>query len=170
MGREWKRERDWWLDHFYQWSPEARRQSNTTALRKSDYVAIPVPTNIPTPLVEPCLIWRWGLDGNGYGHLGGKGTHIVAYEESHSEKIVPGFNILHLCHRPFCIQPAHLYQGTAKQNSEDRNAVFSEMGSYATWSNVTDRWNKAMTEFYWPAPQVEELSAGFSSREALNQR
>ena len=106
MNRNWKGERDWWLDHFYQWVPGQRRRSKATALTGSDYVAVPLPTNVPTPLAWPCLIWRWALDGNGYGNLGGKGAHIVAYEQIRGIAVPARSSILHLCHRPFCIQPA----------------------------------------------------------------
>ena len=35
-------------------------------------------------------------------------------------EIPEGKLILHLCHRRSCVQPAHLYAGTQKQNTEDR--------------------------------------------------
>ncbi len=31
--------------------------------------------------------------------------------------------ISHLCNRPYCIQPSHLYAGTAQDNSDDARAL-----------------------------------------------
>ena len=166
MERDWKGERDWWLDHFYQWSSGARRRSNDPELNVLDYVAIPLPPNVPTPLAWPCLIWRWGLSG-GYGNFKSRGAHVVAYELSRGKEAGSDLNVLHLCHRPFCVQPAHLYEGTAKQNSEDMKAVDSELGAYRTWELVGDRWEKAKVAYYWPAPLVRAVSPGFRSRQAL---
>ena len=154
MNRDWKEERNWWLDHFYQWVPGQRRRSTATRVTPSDYVAIPLPTNVPTPLGGPCLIWRWALGGNGYGNLWGKGAHVATYEQSRAMTVQDGSSILHLCHRPFCVQPAHLYQGTARENSEDRRALNSEMRTYPTWAMIGDRYEKAFTEHRWPTPPL----------------
>lgn len=159
--RDWKGERNWWLDHFFQYIPGARRKSRSTQLNVSDYMAVPLPLNVPTPLAPPYLIWRWSLDTSGYGRIKGKGAHVVAYEMSRGEQIAKGTSILHLCHRPFCVQPAHLYAGNAKENSEDTAAVRSEMGHYASWETLGDRWDRASTQFYWAAPNVEILYPNF---------
>ena len=155
VDRQWKGERDWWLDHFYQWSPGQRRNCKNPMLTSTDYLAIPLPFNMPTPLAPPCLIWRWALAGNGYGSFKGRGAHVVGYEQSREMKADYSLNILHLCHRPYCVQPAHLYQGTAKDNGEDRTALQSELHMYSTWDLIGHRHQKAMTEYYWPAPSAE---------------
>ena len=167
MNRNWKGERDWWLDHFYQWVPGQRRSSTATRVTSSDYVAIPLPTNVPTPLAWPCLVWRWALGGNGYGYLRGKGAHVVAYEQSRGVDVQAISSILHLCHRPFCVQPAHLYEGTDKKNSEDRKALNSEMWSYPTWDMIGDRQEKAFTEHRWPAPSLAGLIQRLERDETL---
>ena len=167
LNRNWKGERNWWLDHYYQWSPGQRRSSKAAFMTTSDYVAIPLPTNVPTPLAGPCLIWRWALEGNGYGNLNGKGTHVVAYEQSREVAVNAGSSILHLCHRPFCVQPAHLYEGTALENTEDRRALNSEMRTYTTWGMIRDRHQKAFTEYRWPTPPLEGLIPHLDPDEAL---
>ena len=68
----------------------------------------------------------------------------------------------HLCHRPFCVQPAYLYLGDAQTNAEDRKARQSKMHYYETWAQVGDRYDKAMTEFYWEAPKISALSPGYA--------
>lgn len=167
MARDFKGERNWWLDHFYQWASDARRRSKSPQMRAHDYFAIPIPQNMPTPLAWPCLIWRWALNGAGYGNFKGRGAHVVAYEQSRGKEVSPGLYILHLCHRPFCVQPAHLYEGTANQNSEDKKAVYSELCTYRTWQLLSDRWDRAESDYYWVAPPIETAIPGFRSRPVL---
>ena len=167
MQRNWKGERDWWLDHFYQFVPGLRRRSKARTLIPSDYIAIPLPTNVPSALARPCLIWRWALGGGGYGSIRGKGTHVIAYEQTRGMPIQAGSSILHLCHRPFCVQPAHLYEGTDKENAEDRKALNSEMKNYSTWEMIRDRQEKAFAEHWWPAPLIEGLVPHLDPEEAL---
>ena len=162
--RNWKGERDYWLDHFRQYRPGARRHSSSYAITEYDYIGIPIPLNMPTPLASPCLIWRWGLGGGGYGVIRGHiSAHVVAYEQSRGCGVTgeSGEQVDHLCHRPFCIQPAHLYLGNAQTNAEDRKALVSEGATYKTWDHTYDRGEKAMTECYWPAPEIEGSSPGF---------
>ena len=122
MTRGWKGKRDYWLDHYGQLQPGQRREASAQTITPSDYMAVPIPLNAPTPLASPCLIWRWGLGGRGYGMIGGRYVHVVAYEQSRDCKVSreSGEQIDHLCHRSFCVQPAHLYLGDAQTNAEDR--------------------------------------------------
>ena len=132
--RNRKGERDYWLGHYAQYQPGQMRKSSNQAITPADYIGIPIPLNTPTPLASPCLIWRWGLIGSGYGVVGGRYAHVVAYELSRNCQVAQeeGEQVNHLCHRPFCVQPAHLYLGDAKTNAEDRKALRSEMGTYQT--------------------------------------
>ena len=162
--RNWKGERNYWLEHFGQYCPGQRRRPSSHTITENDYIAIPIPWNLPTPLALPCLIWRWGLcGGGGYGVIGGRYAHVVAYEQSRGCGVSSESReqVNHLCHRPFCIQPAHLYEGTAKQNSEDRQARVAEVATYKTWAQMGDRRGKAMTECYWEAPEIERALLGF---------
>ena len=163
-ARNWKGERDYWLSHYAQLRPGQRREPSGRTITPADYRAIPIPMNTPTPLASPCLIWRWGLGGGGYGVIEGRYAHVVAYEQSRTWQVSEekGEQINHLCHRPFCIQPAHLYLGDAKTNAEDRRARRSKMAVYKTWAEVEDRYDKAMTGVYWEAPEIGEASPGFT--------
>ncbi len=159
---QWKGQRDFWLDHYLQ-NPNIERR-HQGPIRESDYIGVPITPNMPTPLAKPCLIWRWALSQNGYGTIDGRGAHIIAYEQSRNCTASPkqGDQIDHLCHRRACIQPAHLYLGDAKTNAEDRKALWSESSNYETWGQIGNRFDKAMTENYWPAPQLEGQSPGFA--------
>ena len=128
--------------------PSARRPAGP--ITPSDYAAVYTPpTNSPIPYYGPCLIWRHRLDADGYGTLRLDGrtckAHRVAYEMTRGA-IPEGKFILHMCHRRSCIQPAHLYAGTRKQNADDRQTRLTEEGRWAAPA-------KAFTEY---APRTFE--------------
>ena len=123
----------------------------------SDYVGIPVPPALPVPLNPPCLVWRWQLRGGGYGVLQGKGDHVIAFEQTRRRAVREERQVNHLCNQPFCIQPAHLYEGTAKQNSEDLQAEMAG-NHYQEWRAMTHRFDRALTRHHWRAPALEAVS------------
>lgn len=74
--------------------------------------------------------WEWqGSVSNpgGYGRfsIGGKtGRHIYAHRYSYllyNQYIRPGMFICHTCDNPPCVNPNHLFEGTMKDNMQDRN-------------------------------------------------
>lgn len=70
-----------------------------------------------------CWIWISHLDRNGYGLIKWKHTNILAHRfsyELHNGEIPSGMFICHKCDNPSCVNPLHLYAGTAKTNAEDR--------------------------------------------------
>ena len=160
MRRKWERERNYWLDHFGQYHPGSQRLSPDTPLTSADYVAIPLPLDTALPLQPPCLIWRWMLRGGGYGTLNGRGVHVIAFEQSRGREIREERQINHLCNRPFCLQPAHLYEGTALQNSADRKAELAR-GRYTDWRTMVERFDDALTQHHWPAPEPAGIAAGW---------
>ena len=157
----WKDRRDWWLDHFFYYQPgDRRRSSRSKTITPNDYVAVPSPMNLPAGVAGPCLIWRWGLDSSGYGQLDGKGTHVLAFEQTRDNRD-PDLSILHLCHRPFCVQPSHLYEGDHQENAEDSKAFRSRMNMYQSIEAPGWRIRKALESPSWPAPDLEGVKAGF---------
>ena len=82
---------------------------------------------------------------------------MVAFEQARGRPIREGLQINHLCNRPFCIQPAHLYEGTAQENSEDRQAELAD-GLYPTWQAMAYRLDRALTRHHWEAPTLEAVS------------
>lgn len=70
-----------------------------------------------------CIEWAGCLSGDGYGTvtIGGiqKAAHRVAWEKHNMQIIPKGMWVLHKCDNPKCVNPEHLYVGTAKQNTAD---------------------------------------------------
>lgn len=77
--------------------------------------------NVAVGAPDECWPWQRGRAG-GYGilHLNGKTAyaHRRAYELTHGE-IPADLYICHKCDNPPCCNPAHLWPGTAKENTQD---------------------------------------------------
>ena len=145
MERDYKKERDFWLTHFYQPLDKGRVEGPLDYAK--DCVPIPPPVNNIAIAPVPCWIWRWSIY-SGYGRCGAKGAHVVSYEESRGVTVGKE-QILHLCNRPYCVQPAHLSAGTAKQNAADRAAQHNAFGLANTWSDIADQHNRADEACYY---------------------
>lgn len=69
-----------------------------------------------------CWIWRGAKKAKGYGHMqfqsGWTGAHRVSYMAFVGE-ILPGRHVCHACDTPSCVNPSHLWLGTARDNIRD---------------------------------------------------
>lgn len=69
-----------------------------------------------------CWEWQRNIQANGYGHMkhSGKarGVHRVSYE-MHKGEIPLGAYVLHRCDIRCCVNPLHLFVGTALDNRID---------------------------------------------------
>jgi hypothetical protein len=75
---------------------------------------------IPEPN-SGCWLWEKSLDVYGYGRLGHDG---LAHRHSwtiHRGPIPLGMHVLHKCDTPICVNPDHLFLGTAGDNARDRD-------------------------------------------------
>ena len=104
--------------------PNSARPSRTWPgpIGPADYTGIPIPVNLKFLLAGECLVWMQGLNSGGYGVLAIDGkaeqAHRVAFLQGGGE-IPEDLQINHLCNRPYCIQPSHLYAGTIQDNRDD---------------------------------------------------
>lgn len=77
---------------------------------------------IKQPNANGCMLWTAGRDTRGYGQfrLDGKqmGAHRVAWLLYRGE-IPKGLHVLHKCDVTSCVNPDHLFLGTAQDNVSD---------------------------------------------------
>ena len=70
-----------------------------------------------------CWEWTAAIDSNGYGALKVSGKKVNAHRYSLElllgRPLQSGMDACHTCHNRSCVNPAHLYEGTRKQNVVD---------------------------------------------------
>ena len=70
-----------------------------------------------------CWLWNGKTNNQGYGYLIWKNqlelAHRFSYIIESLTNIFPGMLITHTCDRRTCVNPAHLFPGTHKTNSQD---------------------------------------------------
>lgn len=71
---------------------------------------------------DSCWIWTGSPNSTGYGNLDIDGKKVKAHRVSwilHKGEIPEGMYICHTCDTPLCVNPEHLFLGTAKSNMQD---------------------------------------------------
>lgn len=78
----------------------------------------------PEPM-SGCWLWLDSCDPTGYGTMLHDGKKQYAHRVSwilQNGPIPPGLHVLHKCDTPSCVNPDHLFAGTALENARDRDA------------------------------------------------
>ena len=124
-------ERDAILQRWYGLNRAASGRRPAGPIKQSDYLGIQIPVNLPFQVWGYCLVWKYSLNQTGHGMLTGghdQLAHRQAFIQAHGA-IPEGMQINHLCNRPYCVQPAHLYAGDPQDNTDDRR-IFNDPEYY----------------------------------------
>jgi hypothetical protein len=72
-----------------------------------------------------CWVFGGAKNTKGYGNIYVSGkmlnTHRLSYLIANDGKINEGSHVCHKCDNPACVNPDHLWEGSHKQNMDDRN-------------------------------------------------
>lgn len=101
-----------------------------------------------------CWLWAGGFDNRGrpfkpYGRIWVEGktlnAHRVSWELINGQ-IPDGMIICHKCDTPLCVNPSHLFLGTAKENTQDMISKGRDYSTRASRRGESSNFNKLSSE------------------------
>lgn len=116
--------------------------------------------------VDGCWIWTGPTRGNGYGSFGRHYAHRMMYSLTHGP-IGNDLFVCHHCDNPTCVNPCHLFSGTASDNNYDAyrkkpTPRFREFGEDNPARKLTETEVSKIWESYYSGRRTQrELSVEF---------
>ena len=108
-----------------------------------------------------CWQWNAHADKDGYGVMSSHGKNIRAHRfsyEHHIGAIPQGMSVCHKCDNPGCVNPEHLFIGSAKDNAQDaltkkRHYIGDKNGR----SKITEDHAKFIKSSSMSGPELAEM-------------
>jgi hypothetical protein len=111
-----------------------------------------------------CWEWSAGRFNTGYGAFSNGGKTLKAHRASYAEfvgPIPPGMLVCHRCDNPGCVNPDHLFLGTAADNMSDKASKGRSMRGEKNHTTKLDEANvKLIKGFLQRHPPVKGQHGG----------
>ncbi len=141
MPRDYRTERDaiiqrWYGGNSQPRNPRPRRSWNEGPITPADCFGVPMQVNSPFTPFGYCMVWKYGLNRGGYGVVTIEGKQELAHRAVFIQtrgQVPEDRQVNHLCNRPYCVQPSHLYAGTGQDNKDDSQIFSKEELLHAPW-------------------------------------
>ena len=141
MPRNYRIERDATIQRWYgrnsqPRNPRPHRSWIEGSISPDDCFGVPMQVNSPFIPYGYCMVWKYGLNRYGYGILTIDGkqelVHRAVFVQTRGH-IPEDKQVNHLCNRPYCVQPSHLYAGTIQDNKDDSQIFTKDELLHAPW-------------------------------------
>lgn len=116
-----------------------------------------------------CVEWTGSLKSNGYGQIYGEGkkhyTHRLAWRFAVGP-IPDGLLICHTCDNPKCVNVAHLFLGTFRDNMQDcvrKGRIQDQRGSRNNHARLTDEQVLEMRELYRTGQPIKAIARKYGN-------